>query len=100
MQPGPAKPSLGWHRLDPLEILEKTLKKRYLDAKWGLGLDQGYPGRFEAGPRELRQLPKMQNNGKKNVARQATKKRKKNVTGKKLKKNVAKNVRGVSFFLE
>ena len=83
-----------------MEILEKTLKKCYLDAKWGLGLDQGYPGRFEAGPRELRQLPKMQKNRKKRSPPGYKKKLKKNVTGKKLKKNVAKNVRGVSFFLE
>ena len=46
-------------------ILEKTLKKYYLDAKWGVGLDQGYLGRFEAGPRELWQLPKIQKNVKK-----------------------------------
>ena len=43
-----------------LEILGNMVEERYLEAKRGLGLDQGYPGWLEAGPWEPRQLEKTQ----------------------------------------
>ena len=53
-----AQPSPAWHWAGPLHILEQMTKKHYLEAKLGLGLNQGYLGWLKAGPGKPQRLEK------------------------------------------
>ena len=60
---GLAQPSPAWAGTGRVrENIRKNIKKRYLEAKLGFGLDQGYPGWLEAGPVEPR-LQESRKNG-------------------------------------